>query len=119
MREPFIHAVAPAVARSMGDVFPELVEQQAHIQKVIRAEEESFNSTLDRGLEIFSSVLERLGEAKEFPGDDAFRLYDTFGFPLDLTQLMASERGLEVDTGRFDSLWRRSRSLNTSQRENS
>ena len=104
MREPFIHAVAPAVARSMGDVFPEIVAQQAHIQKVIRAEEESFNTTLDRGLEIFSSVLDRLGPTKEFPGEDAFRLYDTFGFPLDLTQLMAAERGLGVDTRRFDIL---------------
>jgi alanyl-tRNA synthetase len=104
MREPFIHAVAPAVARSMGSVFPEVVEQQAHIQKVIRAEEESFNTTLDRGLEIFASVLERLGKTKEFPGEDAFKLYDTFGFPLDLTQLMAAERGLEVDTRRFDVL---------------
>jgi alanyl-tRNA synthetase len=104
MREPFIHAVAPAVALSMGDVFPEIVAQQAHIQKVIRAEEESFNTTLDRGLEIFGSVLERLGDAQEFPGEDAFKLYDTFGFPLDLTQLMAAERGLGVDTGRFDVL---------------
>jgi len=105
MKEPFIHAVAPAVARSMGDVFPEIVSHQDRIQKVIRAEEESFNTTLDRGLEIFASVLEGLGtNAAEFPGDDAFKLYDTFGFPLDLTQLMASERGLAVDTGRFDVL---------------
>ena len=104
MKEPFIHAVAPAVAASMGDTFPEIVAQQAHIQKVIHSEEESFNATLDRGLEIFASVLGRLGSAKEFPGEDAFRLYDTFGFPLDLTQLMAAERGLVVDTARFDSL---------------
>ncbi len=104
MREPFIHAIAPAVAASMGDVFPEIVAQQDHIRRVIQAEEESFNTTLDRGLEIFSSVLERLGEARRFPGDDAFKLYDTFGFPLDLTQLMASERGLAVDTERFDVL---------------
>ena len=104
MREPFIHTVAPAVVRSMGDVFPELVAQQDHIGKVIRAEEESFNTTLDRGLEIFASVLDRLAGTGEFPGDEAFKLYDTFGFPLDLTQLMASERGLTVDTGRFDAL---------------
>ena len=105
MKEPFIHAVAPAVVRSMGDVFPEIETHQDRIQKVIRAEEESFNTTLDRGLEIFASVLERLGDDRaEFPGDEAFKLYDTFGFPLDLTQLMASERGLAVDTGRFDVL---------------
>jgi alanyl-tRNA synthetase len=109
MREPFIHAIAPAVARSMGDVFPEIVAQQAHIQRVIRAEEESFNTTLDRGLEIFASVLARLGTAKEFPGEDAFKLYDTFGFPLDLTQLMAAERGIGVDTRRFDVLMEKQR----------
>ncbi len=105
MREPFIHAVAPAVVRSMGDVFPEIAAGQERIQKVIRAEEESFNTTLDRGLEIFASVLDRLGDgAAQFPGDEAFKLYDTFGFPLDLTQVMASERGLEVDTAQFDVL---------------
>jgi alanyl-tRNA synthetase len=104
MHEPFIHALAPSVAGSMGDVFPEIVEHQAHIQRVIRAEEEGFNATLDRGLEIFDSVLERLGDSHEFPGEDAFRLYDTFGFPLDLTQLMAAERNLTVDSQRFNVL---------------
>ena len=104
MREPFIHAIAGAVAESMGAVFPELLRKRDHIQKVIRAEEESFNQTLDRGLEIFSSVLERMGQSKVFPGGDAFKLYDTYGFPLDLTQMMAEERGLNVDAGRFTTL---------------
>jgi alanyl-tRNA synthetase len=101
MKEPFIHTLAGAVAGSMGHVFPEIVEKQDHIRKVLRAEEESFNLTLDRGLEIFSSVLERSGGSDLFPGDEAFKLYDTYGFPLDLTELMASERGLKVDTARF------------------
>ena len=104
MHEPFIFGLAPAVADSMGGVFPELVEKQTYIQKVIRAEEENFEATLDRGLEIFSSVLERTSDSKVFPGDEAFRLYDTYGFPLDLTQLMAAERSLQVDTDRFDHL---------------
>ena len=104
MREPFIHDIAPAVVRTMGDVFPELGASEAHIRRVIRSEEEGFSATLDRGLEIFTSVLERAGSSGTFPGDDAFRLYDTYGFPLDLTQLMAAERGLAVDAARFDVL---------------
>ncbi|HTS00112.1 MAG TPA: alanine--tRNA ligase [Bacteroidota bacterium] len=104
MQEPFIHDIAPAVVRAMGDVFPELPAAEAHCRRVIRAEEEGFSATLDRGLEIFASVLERAGTSGAFPGDEAFRLYDTYGFPLDLTQLMAAERGLAVDTARFDVL---------------
>jgi alanyl-tRNA synthetase len=101
MRDPFIHTLAGAVARNMGHVFPEVVEKQDHIRKVLKSEEESFNLTLDRGLDIFTSALERSGGSTTFPGDEAFKLYDTYGFPLDLTELMASERGLKVDTARF------------------
>ena len=101
MHEPFIFAITDAVANTMGHVFPELLTQREHIKRVIRAEEESFNATLDRGLEIFESVVERMGHSTEFPGTDAFRLYDTYGFPLDLTELMAEERGLKVDSGEF------------------
>jgi alanyl-tRNA synthetase len=104
MREPFIHTLAGAVAVNMGRVFPEIVEKQNHIRKVLKAEEESFNITLDRGLEIFTSVLERAEGMTAFPGDEAFKLYDTYGFPLDLTEMMASERGLAVDTARFEEL---------------
>ena len=104
MHEPFIHRITAAVVTSMGSAFPELVEKQGHIERVIRGEEESFNQTLDRGLEIFASVVERIGHSKVFPGEDAFRLYDTFGFPIDLTGLMAEERGLKVDLGTFSTL---------------
>jgi alanyl-tRNA synthetase len=110
MREPFIYGIADAVVRAMGPVFPEIVDQQPHIQRVIRAEEEGFNQTLDRGLEIFETVVDRLGSGRSFPGDDAFRLYDTFGFPLDLTQLMAQERGLTVDDAGFSRLMEEQRS---------
>jgi alanyl-tRNA synthetase len=104
MHEPFIYRITAAVVQSMGEAFPEIVEKQRHIERIIKGEEESFNQTLDRGLEIFSSVLERIGHSTVFPGEDAFRLYDTFGFPIDLTQLMAEERGLRVDVGTFSTL---------------
>jgi alanyl-tRNA synthetase len=104
MHEPFIYRIVEAVVASMGAQYPELKERQAHIERVIRAEEESFNATLDRGLEIFDAAAAKLGAAQAFPGDEAFKLYDTFGFPLDLTQLMAEEKGLRVDTAGFERL---------------
>ena len=70
---------------------------------MIKGEEESFIVTLDRGIQIFESVIERIGHSTVFPGEDAFKLYDTYGFPLDLTQLMAEERGLKVDVPAFES----------------
>lgn len=98
MHEPFIHGLAPVVVRVMGDVFPEVAEQAEHISRVIRSEEEGFGKTLDRGLEMFE-VVSREGRIS---GPDAFRLYDTYGFPIDLTQLMGAERGLAVDLQGFE-----------------
>ncbi len=104
MKEPFIYQIASSVVYSMGKAFPEIIEKQSHVERVIKSEEESFNATLDRGLEIFETVVERIGHSKVFPGEDAFKLYDTYGFPLDLTQLMAEERGLKVDVSSFTEL---------------
>jgi alanyl-tRNA synthetase len=104
MREPFIYKIVDAVIQSMGNQYPKIKERQNHIERVIRGEEESFNATLDRGLEIFETVIQEIGHSKTFPGEDAFKLYDTFGFPLDLTEMMAAERGLKVDVGRFTEL---------------
>jgi alanyl-tRNA synthetase len=104
MHEPFVYKVVEAVVKSMGDQYPEIKEKQSHIERVIKGEEESFNATLDRGLEIFESVIEEIGHSKTFPGEDAFKLYDTFGFPIDLTEMMAQERGLTVDSSRFGEL---------------
>lgn len=109
MHEPFIYRVVEAIVNTMGEQFPEIKQKQSHIERVIKGEEESFNATLDRGLEIFESVIKRLGPSKVFPGEDAFKLYDTFGFPLDLTVLMAQERGLTVDTSRFEELMEQQR----------
>jgi alanyl-tRNA synthetase len=104
MHEPFIHQLVPTLSDVMSYIFPEINTQREHIQRVIKGEEESFNATLDRGLERFEAVIQQVGSSKMFPGEDAFKLYDTFGFPLDLTELMASERGLTVDVGMFNAL---------------
>ncbi|MGA3243284.1 MAG: alanine--tRNA ligase [Bacteroidota bacterium] len=104
MHEPFLYQLVPTLADTMSDIFPELGSKQSHIQKIIRGEEEGFNATLDRGLEIFEQVVQQIGHSKTFPGEDAFKLYDTFGFPLDLTELLAGERGLKVDVGSFTEL---------------
>jgi alanyl-tRNA synthetase len=96
----FEQLVAPVV-ESLGPVFPELVERQGLISKVIRSEEESFGRTLDRGLAIFT---EATASGANVTGATAFQLYDTFGFPLDMTQLLATERGLAVDTAEFERL---------------
>jgi alanyl-tRNA synthetase len=104
MRDPFIYRLTGSVVEAMGKAFPEIVEKRPYVERIIRAEEESFNQTLDRGLEIFDSVAIRIGHSRVFPGEDAFKLYDTYGFPIDLTQLIAEERGLKVDLAEFSKL---------------
>ena len=99
-QEPFLYELVESVCNIMGDVYPEITDKKSHICQVIKAEEKSFNATLDRGLNHFDKLLKRLS-SKVIPGDEAFRLYDTFGFPLDLTQLMARENGLTVDEDGF------------------
>jgi alanyl-tRNA synthetase len=101
--EPFFYKLVDVVAANFGDVFPELRKNQARIQTVLKAEEESFNRTLDRGIEIFEATVAGV-KSKTFPAADAFQLYDTYGFPLDLTELMARERGLAVDVIGFEQL---------------
>jgi alanyl-tRNA synthetase len=99
--EPFFYKLADVVADSFGDAFPELVQNLDRIAKTLKAEEESFNRTLDKGLEVFESIEPMNGK---IAGDDAFKLYDTYGFPFDLTELMARERGLAVDAEGFERL---------------
>ncbi len=98
--QPFLYKLVETVSTIMGDAFPEIPEKLRHIKNVIRAEETSFNETLDRGLNNFEKIVAGLND-DTIPGDQAFRLYDTYGFPLDLTQLMARERGLKVDEAGF------------------
>ena len=99
--EPFLSSLVGTVVELMSDVFPELIEKQTHIEKVIEAEEIGFNETLDRGLEQFGNVVKDLSK-KTISGKEAFKLYDTFGFPVDLTVQMAREKGLSVDIEGFE-----------------
>jgi alanyl-tRNA synthetase len=102
-REPFFYKLADTVADSFGDAFPELRKNAARVTKTLKAEEDSFNRTLDRGIDLFEEVAAAL-KSKTFPANEAFKLYDTYGFPLDLTELMARERGLTVDVPSFEKL---------------
>ena len=142
-REPFFYKLVDVLAETMGDVFPEIRKRKGHVADIIKSEEEAFNKTLDRGIELFEEAardhdliqqvstgalasrpnaanlftspayIRTDGEPKSFPaidiqgqitGEFAFKLYDTYGFPLDLTELMARERGLTVDTAGFEKL---------------
>ncbi|MBI3415151.1 MAG: alanine--tRNA ligase [Verrucomicrobia bacterium] len=131
--EPFFYELVDVLATTMGDVFSEIRTKRSHVEEVIQREEEAFNKTLDKGIEVFNNMVfhlthdvsasaenretpygkpehvftkttrERLTPI-EFQGHFAFQLYDTYGFPLDLTELMARERGLSVDTTGFEKL---------------
>jgi alanyl-tRNA synthetase len=125
--EPFFYKLVDGLARTMGDVFPELRAKQAQVEAVLRREEEAFNRTLDKGIALFEAEAARAVRQDAGPGDQdaratppaapgtlpgtgqisaefAFRLYDEQGFPLDLTELMARERGMTVDVAGFDRL---------------
>jgi alanyl-tRNA synthetase len=101
-REPFFYKLVDVLVETMGDVFPEIRARKRQVQETIRIEEEAFNKTLDRGIELFNEVA--VGNLKIITGEFAFKLYDTYGFPLDLTELMARERGLTVDKEGFEKL---------------
>lgn len=103
LHNPFLYNLVPVLVDTMGGIFPEVKERHAHIARVIEAEESHFGKTLDRGLEQFDNVVIQLrnSESSEIPGEEVFKLYDTFGFPLDLTQLLARENGLTVDVAGF------------------
>jgi alanyl-tRNA synthetase len=122
--EPFFYKLVDVLADTMGDFFPEIRARKKHVQEVIRTEEEAFNKTLDRGIELFLEESTRVSSdvvrmpvpkggaiseitdfgSKCISGEFAFKLYDTYGFPLDLTELMARERGLTVDKEGFEKL---------------
>ncbi|MFM8721067.1 MAG: alanine--tRNA ligase-related protein, partial [Chthoniobacterales bacterium] len=102
--EPFFYKLTGVLARTMGDVFPELRAKQSHVEQVIKGEEEAFNRTLDKGIALFEAEADKAGAGGKISGAFAFRLYDEQGFPLDLTELMARERGLTVDTAGFEKL---------------
>ncbi|MCC5933156.1 MAG: alanine--tRNA ligase [Balneolales bacterium] len=101
LREPFMHKLVPGIGKVFEHVFPELQAQLAYVTSVIKAEEDSFLKTLGQGISLF----EQLAEGSELiSGEQAFKLHDTYGFPIDLTRLMARERGISVDVAGFDRL---------------
>ena len=108
MEGPFLERIVRAVVESLGDVFPEMKEREDRVREIIAQEEETFRRTLDRGLQLFD---EAAAEAKNgvVSGRDAFVLHDTYGFPIDLTEVMAEERGLRVDVDGYESLMEEAR----------
>ena len=99
---PLMHRLVPALVQQMGQAFPELARGQAMIAETLELEENRFRRTLDRGLGLLTEEVEKLGEGSALPGETAFRLYDTFGFPLDLTQDALREQGRAVDVDGFN-----------------
>ncbi|SFS12049.1 alanine--tRNA ligase [Yoonia litorea] len=101
-KDPVMHRLVPALVQKMGAAYPELGQGQRLIEETLKNEEERFKQTLDRGLKLLDDELSALPEGAALPGDAAFKLYDTYGFPLDLTQDALREKGVSVDTDGFD-----------------
>lgn len=114
--EPFFYQLVKPLAEAMGEAYPELISKQAHIEKIIKLEEEQFGMTLAQGLKHFDQVVSEL-KSKIIPGELVFKLYDTYGFPADLTADIARERGLEIDYDGFEAAMtkQRERSRQSSQ----
>jgi alanyl-tRNA synthetase len=101
-REPLMYRLVPALVRQMGDTYTELIRAQSLITETLRHEETRFRKTLERGLVLLDEETSDLKKGATFSGETAFKLYDTYGFPLDLTQDALRARGIEVDTGAFE-----------------
>ena len=97
----FLYKLVDVLSDTMGDVYPELIDKKKHIKKVLETEEVSFGKTLDRGLSLISDIIDSL-DGKTISGEQAFKLYDTYGFPVDLTQLIARENGCSLDIESFN-----------------
>jgi alanyl-tRNA synthetase len=119
LKEPFLHTLVPVIVDSMGGSFPELKKNSGHVIELIKDEELSFGRTLDRGIQLFEEAVERSAAkgkqdrevAQIIAGEDAFKLHDTYGFPIDLTRIMAEERGMTVDLAGYEKLMEQAREL--------
>ncbi len=100
-QQPFFHLLVEALDQQMGDAYPELRRAREHVKRVLKVEEERFAETIEQGMRILDDAIAEL-ESDVIPGEVLFRLYDTYGFPLDLTADIAREKGLEVDEAGFD-----------------
>ena len=105
----FFNELVPTLVKVMGDAFPELVEKQARVRDVLLKEGEQFARTLETGMTILDAAIARLGAAKTIDGDTVFKLYDTFGFPVDLTNDIARERGLAIDSAGYEAAMQKQR----------
>jgi len=101
LEEPFLYKLVPTMCEYMSEAYPELKKKDTHIELVIGTEETLFNQTLDRGINHLDKLIDDL-DGKTISGSDAFKLYDTYGFPIDLTQLIAREKGIDVDEDGFN-----------------
>ena len=102
LHKPFLYKLVDSVTDIMGKQYPELIEKEEHIKLAVKSEEERFNLTLDNGIVKFNEVTERLKPKEVISGKDVFKLYDTYGFPMDLTRIMAEEKGLMIDERGFE-----------------
>nr|WP_217705756.1 alanine--tRNA ligase [Peristeroidobacter soli] len=107
--QPFFYTLVAALEKEMGDAYPELRTQRAQIERVLKQEEERFAETLTQGMVLLDQAIAALGVSKEIPGDTVFKLYDTFGFPSDLTADIARERGLTIDEAGFETAMEKQR----------
>ena len=110
MNETFFYKLVGPLCNEMGDAYSELVKAKAHVEKILQKEEKRFAETLDQGMEILESTIAKL-KGKELPGDIVFKLYDTYGFPVDLTADIARERKLTVDQAGFEALMTEQRKM--------
>ena len=120
IKENFLYKLVDEVIRVSGEAYPELVEKESYIKKVIRIEEEKFNETIEQGMEILSSYIAKLKENKEttLSGENAFKLYDTYGFPIDLTKEILEEENLSIDEVSFNEEMNKQRERARSARGN-
>ena len=104
MKKPFLYKLVPSVVEVMGDAYPEVKDKHSQISRVIKAEEEKFLETVESGIELLEDTIKNLQTAnsKIFPGEEAFKLYDTFGFPVDLTESILHEKGFKLDISGYE-----------------
>ena len=104
IKDPFLYKVCNTVIEENKKAYPELLQKADYIKKIIQIEEERFSATIDQGIELLSSIIETMNPGSVLPGEEAFRLYDTFGFPIDLTKEILEERSIELDEKGFSTL---------------
>lgn len=111
VKDVFFYKIVSKLVELMGAAYPELVQQQPVIEKVLHVEEEQFAKTIDRGLALLEDALKNLNDTKVIPGNIVFKLYDTYGFPADLTADVVRDRGYTIDNAGFDELMQKQKAL--------